>query len=94
MPAMKTLAKFVARLLALGFLTLIVAILYLDIWGFPSDLKQLVEQQFRSAGYAVQFGTIRLDVLRGVIATKAVVADANAQKQILARIDEVQFQWN
>src|SRR5882757_4389810 len=94
MPAMKTLAKFVARLLALGFLTLIVAILYLDIWGFPSDLKQLVEQQFRRAGYAVQFGTIRLDLWRGVIATEAVIADANAPKQILARIDEVQFQWN
>ena len=94
MPVMKTLAKFMARFLALLFLALVVAVLYLDIWGFPAELKQLVEQQFRRAGYAVQFGTIRLDVLRGVIATDAVVADANAPKQILARIDEVQFHWN
>jgi len=82
------------RLLVVGFLGLVALVLYLDIEGFPPALKHLVERQFRRAGYAVQFGAIHLDVLRGVIASDAVVADASAPKQILARIDEVQLQWN
>ncbi len=91
---MKALAKFTARLLVLLFLTLIAAVIYLDFNGFPPALKVLVEQQFQRAGFLVQFGSIRLDVLRGVIASEAVVADANAPKQILARIDQVQLHWN
>jgi hypothetical protein len=91
---LKTLAKWSVRLLVLGFLALVGVVLYLDIEGFPPALKHLVERQFRRAGYAVQFGAIHLDVLRGVFATDAVVADASAPEQTLARIDEVQLQWN
>jgi hypothetical protein len=81
-------------MLVLLFLAAVVGVLYLDLYGFPPRLKHLVELQFRRAGYAVQFGTLHLDVLRGVVATDAVVADANAPKQILARMDQVQLQWN
>jgi hypothetical protein len=42
----------------------------------------------------MQFGTIRLDLLRGVVATDAVFADAKEPEQTLATVDEVQLLWN
>jgi hypothetical protein len=90
----KTLAKLTVRLMVLLFLGLVCAVLYLDLKGFPLALKELVERQFLRAGYAVQFGAIRLDVLRGVIARDARVADAKARNRLLARIDEVELEWN
>ncbi len=81
-------------MLALLFLAAVVGVLYLDLYGFPPRLKELVERQFRRAGYAVRFGELHLDVLRGVVATDAVVADAQAPQQVLARMDEVQLQWD
>jgi hypothetical protein len=89
----KRLAKYAARLLVLLFLAAVCAVLYLDMWGFPENLRQLVERQFLRVGYTVQFSALRLDVLRGIVATDAVIADAKTPKQILARIDELQLQW-
>jgi hypothetical protein len=94
MPGVKRFVKFAVRLFVVFFLFFVGAVLYLDIRGFPAGLRGVVERQFLRAGYAVKFGTIHLDVLRGVIATDAVVADASTPKQILARIDEVQLHWN
>lgn len=91
---MKSLAKLTVRLFVLGVLCLLAAVLYLDMKGFPPALKELVEQQFLRAGYAVQFGELHLDVLRGVVARDARVADAKERTRLLAQIDEVQLQWN
>jgi hypothetical protein len=90
----KRFAKFLVRLVVLLFLVLVGLVLYLDIHGFPASLRHVVERQFLRAGYAVKFGSIHLEVLRGILATDAVVADAAVPQQILARIDEVQLLWN
>ena len=79
------------------FLLLLAAIgclIYLNVYGFPQFLKDFVIGQFARSGYAIQFSSIRLDWLRGVIATDTVLADAKAPEQTLARIDEVQLHWN
>ena len=82
------------RLSVLLLLAAISAVLYLDIRGFPPFLKDFVTGQIRRAGIASQFRTIRLDLFRGVIATDAVLADARRPDRPLARIDEVQLEWN
>lgn len=77
-------------MLALAVLSLV----YLHIFGFPQFLEDFVVGELRKAGYAAQFGSIRFDVFRGVVATDAVFADARAPEQPLARIDELQLQFN
>jgi hypothetical protein len=89
----KRLAKYTARFAVLIFLAVVCAILYLDMWGFPVALRQLVERQFLRVGYAVHFSSLRLRVLRGIVASDAVVADARTPNQVLARIDELQLEW-
>src|SRR2546426_7087934 len=90
--------KFLARLIRRTFVLLLIlggaSVAYLHIAGFPPFLKKFVEDQFLRAGYVCHFNTIRLDIVRGVIATDAVLADAKAPEQTLARIDEVQLQIN
>ena len=49
---------------------------YLHIAGFPRFLKDFLVTQLRQAGYAAQFGSIRLDLFRGFVATDASFADA------------------
>ena len=68
--------------------------LFGDLVGFPPFLKGMVEKQLFRQGVAAHFSSIRLDVLRGVIAKEAVLAYAKAPEQTLARIDEVQIDWN
>ena len=70
------------------------AVVYLNVHGFPPFLKRIVADQLSRYGYAMQFGNIRLDLLRGVVATDAVFADAKEPDQTLATVDEVQLVWN
>jgi len=94
MPAVKSFVKFAGRLSFLLLLAAIGYLIYLGVYGFPPFLKDFVIGQFARSGYAIQFSSIRLDWLRGVIATDTVLADAKAPEQTLARIDEVQLHWN
>ena len=94
MNAVKRFLKFVGTLLLVVILAGIVCLVYLNVYGFPAFLKDYVVGQLARSGYAFQFSSIRLDWLRGVIASDAVLADAKAPEQPLARIDEVQLHWN
>jgi hypothetical protein len=67
---------------------------YLHTVGFPGFVRQFVRKEFARRGVAVQFVNLRLDVLRGVVATGAVLADAKVPDRPLAEIDEVQLLWN
>lgn len=62
--------------------------------GFPPFLQQFVETQIERRGIAAHFSSIRIDVFRGIVAKDAVLADAQAPAQVLARIDELQIDWN
>ncbi len=67
---------------------------YLHAVGFPDVLTRLVIDQLLRRGVAAQFGTIRLDLFRGVVANNAVFADAKAAELPVIRIDELQLVWN
>jgi hypothetical protein len=90
----KAFLKFTGVLLLLAILAAVGCLVYLNVYGFPPFLKDYVVGQLARSGYAFQFSSIRLDWLRGVIASDAVLADAKAPEQTLARIDEVQLHWN
>ena len=91
MKPLKVLVRLAALVSALALLSLA----YLHTFGFPQFLKDFIVGELRKAGYAAQFGSIRLDLFRGVVATDAVFADARAPDQPLARIDELElkFSW-
>ncbi len=91
---MKAFAKFIARLLLVLFVAVVLCFAYLNVFGFPSFLKDVVVKELARSGYAARFNSIRLDWIRGVIATDATLADAKVPDQVLARIDEVQLHWN
>lgn len=91
---LKALAKWIVRLFLLLLLILGAAIIYLSLRGFPPALIRVVEDQLRRQGVAAKFQSIQLDVLRGVVATDAALADAKAPDQPLVRIDHVQILWN
>ena len=86
--------KFLARLFVFVVLLSAASIVYLNLRGFPPFLKQFVIDELSRYGYAMRFGTIRLDLLRGVVATDAVFADAKEPDQALATVDEVQLLWS
>ncbi len=77
-------------LLAMGLL----ALAYLHVIGFPQFARDFVETEFARRGVAVRFAELRLDLLRGIVATRAVLADARTPQQPLAEIDEVQLLWH
>jgi len=87
--------KVLVRLAAVVSALTLLSLAYLHTFGFPQFLRGFVVGELRKAGYAAQFGSIRLDVFRGVVATDAVFADAKAPEQPLARIDELElkFSW-
>ena len=84
------LGKIIGALLVLALLSLG----YLHVVGFPSWLTNIVAGQFRRAGITAQFGSIRLVLLRGVVATDVVLADAAKPDTPLARIDGLALHWN
>jgi hypothetical protein len=84
------LGKTIGALLVLALLSLA----YLHVVGFPLWLTNVVAGQLRRAGIAAQFGSIRLVLLRGVVATDVVLADAAKPDTPLARIDELALHWN
>ncbi len=94
MRAVKSLAKLIARLLLLLFLAAVSLLVYLNIHGFPRFLKEFVINEVARSGYSIRFSEIRLDWVRGVIATDASLEDPKIPGRTLARIDEVQLHWN
>ena len=73
---------------------LVAVVIYFDRHDFPPLLTRYVESQFLPRGIAAHFKSIRLDILRGVIATDAALADAREPDRVLARIDRLQIEWD
>jgi len=73
---------------------LVATVVYFDRHDFPPFLTRRVEAQLLQRGLAVHFKSIRLDILRGVIATDAALADAREPERVLARIDRLQIEWD
>jgi hypothetical protein len=94
MPALKAAFKFLVRLGLLVIIGLLGAIIYLDLHGFPPFLRRVVEDQLRRRGISASFRAIRVDVLRGIVAQDAELADARAAQPTRAKIDELQIDWN
>lgn len=67
---------------------------YLHFYGFPDFLKDALIGELHKAGYAAQFGSIRLDLFRGFVASEATFADARDPDQPLAQIDELELRFN
>ena len=91
---MKTFFKLVGAgvLLLLG--GLVAGVVYLDRHDFPPAVVRHVEAQFLQRGIAAHCKSIRLEILRGVIATDAALADAREPDHVLARIDRLQIEWD
>jgi hypothetical protein len=86
--------KFLVRLLGVVSALALLSLAYLHMFGFPRFLRNFVVGELRKAGYAASFRSIRFDVLRGVVATDAVFADARVPEQPIARIDELELKFN
>ncbi len=72
---------------------LIAVVIYFDRHALPPFLTRRVEAQLLQRGIAAHFKSIQLDILRGVIATDAALADARKPDRVLARIDRLQIDW-
>ena len=90
----KVLLRLLVRLIAVLVVLVVLSLGYLHFFGFPGFLKDFLVGELRRAGYAAQFGSIRLDLFRGVVATDATFADARTPDQPLAQIDELELRFN
>jgi hypothetical protein len=90
----KTLRKLLGKLFGLLLAFTLFTLAYLHAIGFPGFLTKGVVDQFAKRGLAAQFGLIRLDLFRGVVATDAVLADAKTPDLPLLQIDELEIQLN
>ncbi len=70
------------------------ALAYQHFYGLPGSFKDALIWELRKAGYSAQFGSIRLDLFRGFVASQATFADVRAPDQPLAQIDELELQFN
>ncbi len=91
---MKFLYRLFIRFLVVLVVLALVSLGYLHFAGFPDFLKEYLVSELYRAGYATQFGSIRLDIFRGVVATDATFADAKTPDQPLAQIDELELQFS
>ncbi len=86
----RLLVRFMVVLVVLSALSLG----YLHFHGFPGFLKKALIGELRKAGYSAQFGSIRLDLFRGFVASEATFADARAPEQPLAKINELELRFS
>ena len=91
---MKFLYRLFVRFLIVVIVLSLLSLGYLHFYGFPDFLKEYLVSELYRAGYATQFGSIRLDIFRGVVATDATFADAKTPDQPLAQIDELELQFS
>ena len=72
----------------------LLSLAYLHAFGFPEFLRGYLLSELQRVGIAARFGSLRLDVFRGVVARDAVFADAKTPDQTLAQIDELELQFS
>jgi len=90
----KGFAKFIVRLVAVFGLVVLLAVTYLNRVGFPKFLENIVVSQLARQGIAARFGSLHLDLFRGVVATQAVIADSKTPDAPLAEIDLLELHWD
>jgi len=90
----KVLFRLLVRFMIVLVVLSVLSLGYLHFYGFPDFLKEALIGQLRKAGYAAQFGSVRLDLFRGFVASEATFADARAPEQPLAQIDELELRFN
>jgi len=75
---------------------MLVALAYLHVVGAPDSVHRFLVDQLAQKGVAAQFGAIRLELFRGVVATDAVLGSVDRPGEALVQIDEVQLvvDWN
>lgn len=93
-PVVKWARKILRALPGLLLAAALLSLAYLHVIGLPNFAKQFVVREFGRHHMASRFANIRLDLLRGVVATGAVLADAQSPDKPLAAVDEVQLLWN
>ena len=94
MVALKTFLKLAFGGFLLALLVVVATVVYFEEHDFPPYLTHAVERQLLQRGIAAQFKSIRLEILRGVIASDAELADAREPGHVLARIDRLQIRWD
>jgi hypothetical protein len=90
----KLLFRLLVRFIIVLVVLFVLSLGYLHFQGFPGFLKEALIGELRKAGYSAQFGSIRLDLFRGFVASEATFADARAPEQTLAQIDELELRFN
>jgi len=86
--------RLIGRLIGFLLVLTLIGLAYVHVYGFPSLLTGLLEQQMERTGLAARFGLIRLDVFRGIVASDTTFADARSPERVLAQIDEVVLEPN
>jgi hypothetical protein len=90
----KILFRLLVRFMIVLVVLSVLSLGYLHFYGFPDFLKEALIGELHKAGYSAQFGSIRLDLFRGFVASEATFADARTPEQPLAQIDELELQFN
>ncbi|HTS17226.1 MAG TPA: AsmA-like C-terminal region-containing protein [Verrucomicrobiae bacterium] len=91
---MKVLFRLFVRFVIVLVVLSALSLAYLHFYGFPDFLKDVLIGELRKAGYEAQFGSIRLDLFRGIVASETSFADVRTPNQPLAQIDELELRFN
>jgi len=81
--------RWVGRLIGVAVVLALVGLAYMHVAGVPPRLIRLLEQQITRTGVVLRFAAIRLDLFRGIVATRMELADARAPAETLVEVDEV-----
>jgi hypothetical protein len=82
------------RFLQVVITLVLLLVVYLHIFGFPGFLKKPLIVELQKVGIAARFGSVHLNVFRGIVARDAVLADAKDPERTLVQINELELQLN
>lgn len=73
---------------------MVAALAYLHAVGLPAFLRQRLEAQIRRTGILVEFGNLRLDLFRGLVARDFRLADVREPEDTWVQVDELLVEPN
>lgn len=82
------------RLIGALVVVIVAGVAYLHTIGLPAFLKHRLEAQIRRTGVVLEFGSIRLDLFRGLVAQDFRLADVRDPDDTWVRVDELLVEPN
>ncbi|MCS7049045.1 MAG: AsmA-like C-terminal region-containing protein [Verrucomicrobiae bacterium] len=88
------LLRWLGRLIGVLVVVMVASVAYLHAVGLPAFLKHRLEAEIRRTGIVLEFGAIRLDLFRGLVAQDFRLADARDPDDTWVRVDELLIEPN